>query len=143
MLLNASSVKRFFLFLLFSLVVFDSEAAETRRYRLTLEFSEPAFRWSRTIIYRDEFHLILDEAPLGDGYWGFVAGVIYPKNGVLYTSLSMSKLRGKSETDGAVLGSITHVKLPPNLTLTVPMTSRDFKVAQRLLNPSGDSNNLV
>ncbi|MEA3213577.1 MAG: hypothetical protein QOE70_6634 [Chthoniobacter sp.] len=127
--------KRAFLLLLLSLTVFPSDAAEPRRYRLTLNFSEPAFRWSRTITYRDEFHLILDDAPLGDGYWGFVAGVIYPKNGQLYTSLKMSKLRGKSETDAAVLGLIAHARLPSDLRISIPIVTKDFKSCTATFTP--------
>lgn len=128
-------MKRLLSLLLLPLVAVQADAAEARRYRLTLKFSQPDFRWSRTITYRDEFHLILDEAPLGVGYWGFVTGVLYPKDGNLHATLSMSKMRGKSEIDAAVLGRVLHARLSADLTVEIPMTSRDFKSCTATFTP--------
>ena len=120
-------MKRVALLLLCLFTAVAAHGGEARKFRLTLQFTDPAFRWSRTVTYREEFHLLLDNAPLGDEYWGWVAGVIYPKNGESYISLKMSKLHGKSDTDGAHLGGIAHVRLPKDGSVDIPMVSGDFQ----------------
>lgn len=105
----------------------SARAEEARRYRLTLKFSGPEYRWSRTVTFREEFHLILDKAPLGEGYWGFVTGVIYPKKDGLYATLGLGKMRDKIETDGASLGGVRYRKLPRGLSIEAPMESKDFQ----------------
>lgn len=122
-------------FLLLLLAVVQAGAAEARRYRLTLEFSDPAYRWSGIVAYREDFHLILDRAPLGEGYWGSVAGVIYAKNGELHASLKICKLRGKNETDGVCLGEVKYVALPTDRSVAIPLDTKDFKGCKATFTP--------
>src|SRR5688572_27762221 len=88
-----------------------SASAKEERYRLTLTFSEPNFKWSRVITYRDDFHLFLGASPfpkVKDII--FVAGTVYPKAGSNHVSVTIGTFANKE--GGETLGAAKHLKLP-------------------------------
>ncbi|CAN5703547.1 hypothetical protein BH09VER1_BH09VER1_43360 [soil metagenome] len=63
----------------------SSVFAKDKQYRLTLVFSQPDFKWSQVITYREDFHFFLSTAPFSSVHdVVYVAGVLYSKNGSDY-----------------------------------------------------------
>jgi len=118
---------------LWSLVCGTSSAvAGEKRFRITLEFSEPAYKCSEVVTYRDDFHYFMEHSPFPDV--PFVGGTIYPKDGVDYISIRLgtSKL---DKQEGVRLGGIKHLKLPDTLTFEIPPAAGHFKTCKVTLTP--------
>jgi len=107
----------------------------SKKYKLSLLFERPGYaegkkellyKWNRTIDFRDEFHLFLDGAPLKEEYnVGVIAGVIYPKNGELYCTLSLWAVKDlKAETAGNAysIGEARFFKVPSSMTFELPLS---------------------
>jgi hypothetical protein len=105
------------------------------KYKLNLLFESPGYekgkkellyKWNRTVDFREEFHFFLDQAPLKEGYSvGVIAGVVYPKNGALYCTLSLSAVKDlKAETsDNAYqIGEARFFKIPKSMTFELPLS---------------------
>ena len=110
--------------LLFVVVGATSAFAGERQFRITLEFSEPTYKCSEVVDFREDFHFFMEHSPFPDV--PFVGGTIYPKDGVDYISLRLgtSKL---DKTEGVRLGGIKHLKLPDTLTFDIPPAANHFK----------------
>lgn len=126
------SNRRFFIsVLLLGIAVLTSTAsAKEKRYRLTLVFSEPAFKWSRVIAYRDDFHLFLDASPfptVKDII--YVAGTVYPKDGEDHVSIAIGTSLTNKES-GETLGAVKHIKLPRVGQFDIPPIGGHFKTCK-------------
>ena len=131
---SAFHVSAFVLFtLLLSLVFGASNAlAGEKRFRITLEFSEPAYKCSEVVTYRDDFHYFMEDSPFPDV--PFVGGTIYPKGGVDYISIRVGTSR-LDKQEGVRLGGIKHLKLPDTLTFEIPPAAGHFKRCKVTLTP--------
>ena len=126
------SNRRYFVsMLLLGIVAFASSAsAEEKRYRLTLTFTEPAFKWSRVIAYRNDFHLFLDARPfptVKDVI--YIAGSVYPKDGSDRVSISIGTSLTNKEF-GEALGSTKHLKLPQDGKFDIPPIGAHYKTCK-------------
>ena len=106
--------------------------AGEKRFRITIEFSEPAYKCSEVVTYREDFHYFMEHSPFPDV--PFVGGTIYPKDGVDYISIRLgtSKL---NKQEGVPLGGIKHLKLPDTLTFQIPPAAGHFKSCKVTLTP--------
>lgn len=122
--------RRYFISLLVLLGVAwltSTASAKEKQYRLTLVFSEPAFKWSRVIAYRDDFHLFLDASPfptVKDII--FVGGTVYPKDGSDRVSVRIGTSFINKES-GEDLGGVKHLKLPADGQFDIPPIGGHFK----------------
>ncbi|WP_395745186.1 hypothetical protein [Prosthecobacter sp.] len=101
--------------------------AKEKRCRLTLVFTEPSFKWSRVITYRDDFHLFLDANPFStvtDVI--YVAGTVYPKEGADHVSLTIGTSMPNKE-NGGTLGAVKHVGLPKDGRIGITPIGGHFK----------------
>lgn len=126
------SNRRFFIsLLLLGIAVFTSTAsAKDKRYRLTLVFSEPAFKWTRVITYRDDFHLFLDASPfptVKDII--YVAGTVYQKDGADRVSVTIGTSLPNKES-GETLGIVKHLNIPKNGQFDIPPIGGHFKTCK-------------
>lgn len=106
-----------------------------KSYKVALLFERPGYepgktellyKWQRTVAFREEFHFFLDKAPLNEGYTvGSIAGVVYPKQGALYCSLSLWAVKGlKLETadNGYSIGEAKFFKIPKSMKFELPLS---------------------
>lgn len=105
------------------------------KYKISLLFERPGYeagkkellyRWNRTVDFREEFHFFLDQAPLKDGnYLGVVTGVIYPKNGAMHCSLTLSASEDPKDESGRSkfysIGETRFFKVPKSMTFDLPL----------------------
>lgn len=122
--------RHFLAALLLGMVPQMSVQAKTRRYRLTLVFSEPDFKWTRVIDYRDNFHLFLDASPfptVKDII--FVAGTVYPKKGEDHVSIAIGTTVDKTDA-GELLGEVRHLKLPKGGEFEISPVGKHFKACK-------------
>jgi hypothetical protein len=124
--------RRYFISLLFlGFTLFTSSASDKeKRYRLTLIFSEPDFKWSRVIEYRDDFHLFLDANPfptVKDII--YVAGTVYPKDGSDRVSVNIGTSFVNKES-GETLGAVKHLKLPKDGQFDIPPIGVHYKTCK-------------
>lgn len=117
--------------LLPGIALFTSPAfAAEKRCRLTLVFSEPAFKWSRIVTYRDDFHLFLEASPfpaIKDII--YVAGTVYPKEGSDRVSVAIGTSLTNKEP-GEILGAVKHLKLPKDGRFDIPPVGSYYKACQ-------------
>ena len=118
---------------LLSLVFGASSAlAREKRFRITLEFSEPAFKCSKIVTYRDDFHDFIERSPFPDV--PYVAGVIYPKKGLNYISLLLATSK-MNKDEGELIGRVEHLKIPNTRTFEIPPTGGHFKKCKVTVTP--------
>lgn len=105
------------------------------KYKINLLFERPGyeegkkellFRWNRTVDFREEFHFFLDQAPLkAESYLGVITGVIYPKNGAMYCTLSLSASEDPKDESGRSkwysIGDTKFFKVPKSMTFELPL----------------------
>lgn len=103
------------------------------KYKISLLFEQTGYKegkkellykWNRTVGFREDFHLFLDEAPLKAGYgMGVIAGVVYPKNGALHCTLSLSAAEDLKDESGKFyrIGETRFFKVPKSMTFELPL----------------------
>jgi hypothetical protein len=118
-------------FLVIATALLTSSAfAGEKKYRLTLIFTEPSFKWSRVIEYRDDFHLFLDAAPFPTVKGGiFVAGTVYPKAGFDYVSVTLGTSLDNKEY-GRTLGIVKHLRLSKDGYFDIPAVGSTYKTCK-------------
>ena len=116
-------------------VVFGTSGAFAgeKRYRITIEFFEPAYKCSEVVTYRDDFHYFLEGSPFPT--LPFVGGTIYPKDGVDYISIRLGTAQADKQQEGVRLGGVKHLKLPDTLTFDIPPAAGHFKRCKVTLTP--------
>lgn len=122
--------RHFLATLLLGMVPCLSAQAKTRRYRLTLVFSEPDFKWTRTIDYRENFHLFLDASPfptVKDII--YVVGTVYPKKGEDHVTIAIGTTVDKNDA-GELLGEVRYLKLPKSGEFDIPPVGKHFKACK-------------
>ena len=114
-------------------IVFGASGALARekRFRITFEFSEPAFKCSKIVTYRDDFHYFIENSPFSD--IPYMAGVIYPKKGLDYISLLVGISKNKEEAE--VIGSVEHLKIPNTRAFEIPPIGGHFKKCKVTVTP--------
>jgi hypothetical protein len=106
--------------------------AGEKRFRVTLEFSEPAYQCSEVVTYRQDFHFFMERSPFPDV--PFVGGTIYPKDGVDYISIRLGTSKS-DKREGVQLGGVKHLKLLDSLTFEIPPAANHFKKCTVTLTP--------
>src|SRR4051794_40969553 len=124
--------------LLLLAVATPNAGAAERRYRLTVQFTEPNCKMSWTLHYREDFRLSLDDCPITKNSpfpaAPFVAGSLYPKNGATYFSIEISSIAldkpnpGEDKADrGESFSQVKHIKLPDNHVVELPPVPGVYK----------------
>lgn len=105
----------------------SSVFAKDKQYRLTLVFSGPDFKWSQVITYREDFHYFLNTAHFPAVHEVvYIAGVIYPKNGADYISLTIGTSHLNKES-GEALGAVKFLKLPRSGSFDIPPIGSPYR----------------
>lgn len=105
------------------------------KYKLSLLFERPGYeegkkellyKWNRTVDFREEFHFFLDQAPLKEGHYvGVITGVIYPKNGAMHCTLSLSASEDPKDESGKSkwysIGETRFFKVPKSMKFDLPL----------------------
>ncbi len=125
------------LLILFFFLSTITNAQYAPKYKIKLEFEQVGYKkgkkellskWHRTIKLREDFHLFLDRVALKKGYrTGVIAGVVYPKKGDLYCSLSLSAVKdlkdeGRTPGNSYEIGEVKFFKIPKSMTFDLPLT---------------------
>ncbi|MCP5537261.1 MAG: hypothetical protein H7A51_13655 [Akkermansiaceae bacterium] len=118
----------FYALIMFFAVSAVSHADFAARYKVQIEFEGPKYKWHRTVKFRDDFHFFLDNAPLKKGYAvGSIAGVVYPKKGKLYCTISMwasKKLKSEETGNSYSIGEVKFLAVPKSLKFDIPMSDK-------------------
>ena len=110
----------------------SSAFAGEKRFRITLEFSEPAYKCTEVVIYRDDFHYFMERSPFPDV--PYVAGIIYPKQGLNHISLLLGTSKLNKE-EGTLIARVAHLAIPNTLTFEIPPAEGYFKKCKVTLTP--------